>query len=448
MENLMLEDLTSARALMGASLGFHIIFSTIAIGLPLFFLIAEGIAWRTGDETYRDLARGWGKVAAVLFAVGAVSGTILSFELGLLWPVWMDFSGAIIGLPFTLEGFAFFTEAIFLALYIYAWDRLSPRLLVFSTFMVAISAAASAFFVISVNAWMNQPAGFEMADGRVVSIDPIKAIFNPAMPYEVTHGTLSAYVATSFGIAGIYAIKMLRGDRSHRVRKALKLSMAIAMITIPLQIISGDLSARFLAHNQPVKFAAMEAQFETERGAPLRIGGIVDLEERKTRYAIEIPKLLSFLAYEDFNAEVRGLNDFPQDELPPVPIVHYSFQVMLAIGFALLFVGIWFWAQVWRRKEINPDKAQLLAIAATLPLGFIAIEAGWFVTEFGRQPWIIWHIMRTNEGVTPREGIFVVFIAFVLVYLAISAGLLLLLYRVRGRRPQTAAWARQVRREP
>lgn len=444
----MLGDLISARALMGTSLGFHIIFSTIAIGLPLFFLIAEVIAWRTGDEVYRDLGQGWGKVAAVLFAVGAVSGTILSFELGLLWPVWMDFSGAIIGLPFTLEGFAFFTEAIFLALYIYAWDRLSPKLLIFSTFMVTISAAASAFFVISVNAWMNQPAGFEMVDGRVVSIDPIRAIFNPAMPYEVTHGTLSAYVATSFGIAGIYAIKMLRGDHSERTRKALKLSMAVAMITIPLQIISGDLSARFLAHNQPVKFAAMEAQFETERGAPLRIGGIVDMEEQETRFAIEIPKLLSFLAFEDLNAEVKGLEAFPQDELPPVPIVHYSFQVMLAIGFFLLFVSLWFWFRAWRRKEIIPSKAQLLAIAATLPLGFIAIEAGWFVTEFGRQPWIVWQIMRTSEGVTPREGIFIVFLVFVLVYLAISAGLLLLLYRSRGRRPQAAAWIRQVRCEP
>jgi cytochrome d ubiquinol oxidase subunit I len=268
------------------------------------------------------------------------------------------------------------------------------------------------------------------------------------MPYEVTHGTLSAYVATSFAVAGIYAIKMLRGDRSQRARKALKLSMAIAMIATPLQIISGDLNARFLAHNQPVKFAAMEAQFETERGAPLRIGGIVDVEEQETRYAIEIPKLLSFLAFEDFNAEVRGLEEFPQDQLPPVPIVHYSFQVMLAIGFFLLFVSLWFWFRVWRRKEINPSKAQLLAIAATLPLGFIAIEAGWFVTEFGRQPWIIWQIMRTSEGVTPREGIFAVFLVFVLVYLAISAGLMLLLYRSRERHPQIGDWTRQVRREP
>src|SRR5918992_2772612 len=282
----------------------------------------------------------------------------------------------------------------------------------------------------------------------VASNDPHQVIFTPAMPYEVTHGTLSAYVATSFGIAGIYAIKMLRGDRSHRVRKALKLSMAIAMITIPLQIISGDLSARFLAHNQPVKFAAMEAQFETERGAPLRIGGIVDMEEQEKRFTIEIPKLLSFLAFEDLNAEVKGLEEFPQDELPPVPIVHYSFQVMLAIGFFLLFVSLWFWFRAWRREEIIPSKAQLLAIAAPLPLGFIAIEAGWFVTEFGRQPWIIWQIMRTSEGVTPREGIFAVFLVFVLVYLAISAGLMLLLYRSRGRRPQTAGWTRQVRREP
>jgi cytochrome d ubiquinol oxidase subunit I len=435
----MLDTVTSARALMGMSLSFHIVFTAIGIGIPLFFLLAEGIALRTGDKAYLLLARQWGRTAAVLFAIGAVSGTILSFEFGLLWPTWMDFSGAIIGLPFALEGFAFFTEAIFLALYLYGWDRLSPKAHWLCAVVVAISAAASAFFVISANSWMNQPTGFEVVNGKATNVDPIAAIFNPAMPYEVTHGTIASYVATGFAIAGIYAIQMLRGNRSEYVKKGLVLGMVVGAIATPLQIISGDLSARFLAHNQPEKFAAMEAQFETERGAPLRIGGIPDPDAKKTRYAIEIPKMASFLAFEDFNAEVRGLNSFPQDEIPDVRKVHFPFQVMVGIGFFLLSVSWWFWGLAWKRRRVAPGRWMLLAIAATLPMGFIAIEMGWYVTEFGRQPWIIWHLMRTSDAATPRDGIFFIFVVFFLVYIALAAGLALLLLRVTRRPPRAGS---------
>lgn len=425
----MLDTVTSARALMGLSLAFHIVFATIGIGLPLLFLIAEGIALRTGNETYRLMAQRWGRVAALLFAIGAVSGTILSFEFGLLWPAWMEFSGSVIGFPFALEGFAFFTEAIFLALYIYGWDRLSPRAHWLTTIPVVIGSAASAFFVISVNGWMNQPAGFDVIDGKPANIDLFAAMFNKAMPYEVTHGTLAAYVAIGFGIAGIYALAMLRGDRSEYNRRALVLGMAVGIIFIPLQIITGDLSARFLAHNQPEKFAALEGQFETERGAPLRIGGIPDSKDRTTRYAIEIPKLGSFLAFEDFNAEVRGLNDFPEDEIPEPRLVHFPFQAMVGIGFFLLFVAIWFWGQAWWRRRIDPGRLVLLAIVAAGLLSFAAIEAGWFVTEFGRQPWLIYHLMRTEEGATSREGIAAILVVFTLVYFALTAGLAFLLLR-------------------
>ncbi|MBI4308273.1 MAG: cytochrome ubiquinol oxidase subunit I [Chloroflexi bacterium] len=420
---------------MGMSLGFHIVFATLGIGLPVFFLLAEGIALRTGDETYRTMAKRWARVAAVLFAVGAVSGTILSFEFGLLWPGWIKLSGGIIGFPFALEGFAFFTEAIFLAVYIYGWDRLSPKAHWLCTIPITISSAASAFFVISANGWMNQPTGFQVADGKVVNVDPIAAMFNPAMPFEVAHGTLAAYVATSFAIAGIYAIEMLRGNRSEYVRKALALGMVVGVVAAPLQIVTGDLSARFLARNQPEKFAAMEAQFNTERGAPLRIGGIPDPDSGTTRYAIEIPKMGSFMAFEDFNAEVRGLRSFPQDEIPDVFLVHFPFQAMVGIGFFLLFAAVWFWGLAWRRKRIDPGRLQLLAIAAAMPLGFVAIEAGWFVTEFGRQPWIIYRLMRTSEGATLQEGIAFVFLLFLLVYIALAVGLALLLLKQRRRPP-------------
>ncbi len=434
---LVFDSVTSARALMGLSLGFHICFAAVGVGLPLLLLIAEGIALRTGDETYRQMAKRWARVAAVLFAVGAVSGTIISFELGLLWPTWMEFSGGIIGFPFALEGFAFFIEAIFLGLYVFGWDRLSPVAHWLCAIPIVVSSLASAFLVISVNGWMNQPEGFEVVDGKAVNVDPLAAMFNAAMPYEVTHGALASYVATGFAVAGVYAIAMLRGDRSDYVRKALVLGLAVALVFTPLQIISGDLSARFLAHNQPEKFAAMEGQFETEEGAPLRIGGFPDTEDQKMRFAIEIPKLGSFLAFEDFDAEVRGLNSFPQDEIPDARLAHFSFQVMVAIGFFLVFVAAWVLGLAWWRKRIDPGRLQLLAVAVTLPLGFLAIEVGWFVTEFGRQPWIIYQVMRTSDAATPREGIGFILLVFILVYIALTAALALLLLRER-RRPLEA----------
>ena len=418
---------------MGLSLAFHIVFATIGIGLPLLLLIAEGIALRTGDRMYRDMAKRWGRVAALLFAVGAVSGTALSFEFGLLWPRWMEFAGGVIGFPFALEGFAFFIEAIFLSLYIYGWDRLSPRAHWLCAIPIVLCSAASAFFVISVNGWMNQPAGFTVANGKVVSVDPFAVIFNPAMPYEVIHGTLAAYVAMGFAVAGVYAVAMLRGDHSVYNRKALTLGLAVAAVFTVIQIVSGDASARFLAHNQPEKFAAMEAQFETERGAPLRIGGFPDPTTRTTPYAIEIPKLASLLTFFDPNAEVRGLNSFPPDEIPDPRLVHYPFQVMVGIGSFLLLVAAWFWATVWRRRAVRPGRPLLLAIVAAAPLGFVALEAGWLVTEFGRQPWIIYRVMRVSEGATPQQGVSLLLAVFLLVYVILTVGLVVLLLRERSR---------------
>jgi cytochrome d ubiquinol oxidase subunit I len=425
----MFDTVTSARALMGLSLAFHICFVAIGIGLPLMLLIAESMWLRTGDETYRRMAMRWGRVGALLFAVGAVSGTILSFEFGLLWPRWIEFSGGTIGFMFTLEGFAFFVEAIFFAIYVFGWSRLSPRAHWLCAFPVLVSSAVAAFFVISVNGWMNQPEGFELVNGEVVNVDPIAAMFNDATPYEVTHGALASYVATGFAFAGVYAFGMLRGDRSEYAKKAIVMGLAVAAVFTPLQVLSGDLSARFLAHDQPEKFAAMEAQFDTEEGAPLRIGGFPDTDAKTTRFAIEIPKLASFLAFEDFNAEIRGLNDFPQDEIPNVHMVHFPFQAMVGIGSLMMLVVAWFFGLALWQRRIEPPRLQLLAIAAMLPLSFVAIEAGWFVTEFGRQPWTVYQVMRTADSATPREGIGFLFLAFTLLYVALAAGLALLLFR-------------------
>jgi cytochrome d ubiquinol oxidase subunit I len=429
-----MDTVHSARALMGMSLAFHICFSAVGIGLPLMLTIAEGISLRTGNQMYREMAKRWTRVAAVLFAVGAVSGTILSFEFGLLWPTWMDFSGAIIGFPFALEGFAFFTEAIFLGIYIYGWDRLSARAHWLCSIPITVASALSAVLVISANAWMNHPRGFEVVNGKAVNVDPFAAMFNSAMPLQAVHGTIASYVAAGFAVAGIYAIAMLRGDRSEYNRRALMLGMAIGVLAAGAQLVTGDLSARYLAHNEPEKFAAMEGQFQTEQGMPLRIGGFPDIGARTTRGAIEIPKVGSFLAFEDFNAEVRGLDAFPQDEIPDARLVHYPFQAMVGIGTFLLAVGAWFFGLAWLHRRIDPGRWLLRAIALGAPLGFVAIELGWFVTEFGRQPWIIYHLMRTSDAATPRDGIVYLFFVFLLVYVALAAGLVLLLLRPGGQR--------------
>src|SRR5215469_14877970 len=285
-------DLIAARAQMGTSLAFHIIFSALGVGIPLLLCIVEGLALRTKNPVWMMLTRRWARSAAILFAIGAVSGTILSFELGLLWPTYTRFAGAVVGLPFLLEGFAFFTEAIFLGLYLYGWDRLSPRAHWLCSFPIWISGLASAWFIVSANSWMNTPAGFVMdKHGKIISIDPLQAIFNPSTPYETVHMILACYVATGFAVAAVYAFALLRrGRRSEYYRKGLMVGILMAVIATPLQMISGDFNARYLADYQPVKFAAMEGVFHTEQGASLKIGGLADPNTGQIRYAIEIPK--------------------------------------------------------------------------------------------------------------------------------------------------------------
>src|ERR1700712_5049539 len=320
-----MRDLFAARSQMGVSLAFHIIFAVVGIGMPALMVIAEHRWRRTGDEGYLELAKRWSKGTAILFAVGAVSGTVLSFELGLLWPEFMRAAGPIVGMPFSLEGFAFFTEAIFLGIYLYGWDRISPRAHVIAGVIVAVSGAISGIFVVIANAWMNTPRGFTLVDGKFTNIDPIAAMMTPAAFPQTLHMTLAAYAATGFAVAGIHALLLLRDPKNSFHRHAFAIALLVGAPAAILQPLSGDISARYVAKQQPVKLAAMGGDFVTMRGAPLRIGGIPNEAERKTNYAIEIPKGLSFLATHDFNAEIKGLNDFPQDVWPPVAIVHIAF---------------------------------------------------------------------------------------------------------------------------
>lgn len=415
-----MDDLLAARSQMAMSLAFHIIFAAIGIAMPLLMIIAEWKWLRSKDEIYLTLAQRWAKGAAILFAVGAVSGTVLSFELGLLWPGFMGYAGSIIGMPFSLEGFAFFTEAIFLGIYLYGWKRVPPRAHLFAGVMVAVSGALSGIFVVIANAWMNAPTGFRLVDGKPVDIDPIAAMLNPAAFSQTLHMTLAAYAATGFAVAGIHAFMLRRDARNRFHRAALAIALLVGGVSAILQPLSGDTLAKSVARTQPVKLAAFEGHYQTEQGAAVRIAGI------------EIPYLLSILAYGDPNAVVKGLNDFPATDRPPVAIVHIAFQIMVGCGVAMMLVALWAaWRYLRGRRNQKwlESKWFLRLIIIAAPLGFIAIETGWVVTEVGRQPWIINGVMRTSEAVTPMPALIVPFLTFTALYIFLAAITVFLLLR-------------------
>jgi cytochrome d ubiquinol oxidase subunit I len=434
-------DLLAARGQMAMSLAFHIIFAVVGIGMPVLMVIAERRWQKTGDPIALDLAKRWSKGTAILFAVGAVSGTVLSFELGLLWPTFMEHAGAIIGMPFSLEGFAFFTEAIFLGVYLYGWNRISPRAHLTAGVLVAVSGALSGIFVVTANAWMNSPTGFDLVDGRMTNIDPIAGMLNPMAFQQTLHMTLASFVATGFAVAGIHAFLLLRDPGNEFHRRALKIALMVGAPAALLQPISGDLSARTVAKWQPVKLAAMEAQFQTERGAPLRIGGWPDPEARTTRYAIELPKLLSLLAFHDPNAEVQGLDAFDPADWPPIWPVHIAFQVMVGLGSFLALLGAWVLWRLIRKRELTHSRPLMRLLVLAAPMGFIAIEAGWTVTEVGRQPWVIYGVLRTRDAVTPMPGLVVPFVTFTLLYVLLGVIVVWLLWHHVLRSPRGATTA-------
>ncbi|HEX6626144.1 MAG TPA: cytochrome ubiquinol oxidase subunit I [Pyrinomonadaceae bacterium] len=424
-----MDDLMAARSQMAMSLAFHIIFAAIGIAMPLLMVVSEWRWLRTREEVYLTLAKRWAKGTAILFAVGAVSGTVLSFELGLLWPGFMGYAGAIIGMPFSLEGFAFFTEAIFLGIYLYGWERVPPRAHLLAGVAVAVSGALSGVFVVIANAWMNSPTGFELVDGRPANIDPIAAMLNPMAFSQTLHMTIAAYAATGFVVAGVHAYLLLR-DRSNLFhRRALAIALAVGGAAALLQPLSGDLSARAVAEYQPAKLAAAEAHFKTEAGAPLRVGGIPDEETGEVAYSIEIPYGLSLLAFHDPEAVVKGLDAFPRDQWPNTLIVHTAFQIMVGLGMLMMALALWGAFLWWRKRSLPDEKWFLRALVAAAPAGMIAIEAGWTVTEVGRQPWIIQGVMRTSEAVTPMQGLVVPFVFFTLLYVFLAVAVVWLLLR-------------------
>lgn len=414
-----MENIDYARLQMAFTLGFHIIFACIGMVMPFFMVVSHKKWLNTRKPVYLKLTKAWQKGVAIFFVTGAVSGTALSFELGMLWPEFMKHAGPVIGMPFSLEGAAFFVEAIALGFYLYGWNKLPETFHWITGIIIGISGVASGILVVSANAWMNSPAGFEVVNGNFINIDPVAAFLNDAWFTQALHMTLAAFAATGFAVAGIHAFQILRNRSPEIHKEAFKIAIFFGAIAAMLQPISGDLSAKDVAQRQPVKLAAMEAHYETSKGAPLYIGGIVNAEKKQVTHKIEIPKALSFLAFGDFDAEVKGLNEFPEDEIPPVPIVHYAFQVMVGIGTLLMLASLIFFISLKKKSWLKKRKFWWL-FALLSPLGFIAVEAGWVVTEVGRQPWIIYNIMKTSEAVTPMPGLKFSFYLYVAVYISLA----------------------------
>lgn len=420
----------AARLQMAISLGFHILFAVAGMAMPLLMVLAEARYLKNGQTVYRELAQSWAKGTAILFAVGAVSGTVLSFELGLLWPRFMEHAGPLIGMPFSLEGFAFFLEAIALGIYLYGWDRVPRRVHLASGVVVAVSGLLSGVFVVAVNAWMNTPQGFRVsASGELVDVDLWQAFFTPAFPTQATHMALAAYTSVGVAVLGIHAWRLRRYPNSAFHQAALKVVLPVVILAAPLQALSGDFAAKHLADHQPVKLAAAEALFETRAAAPLAIGGIPDVETRSLRYAIHVPYALSILAQGDPHAVVQGLDTVPREEWPLVPWVHVSFQLMVGCGFALVALAAWAAWLSLRKRPLAAERRFLLAATLASPLGLIALEAGWMVTELGRQPWIIRGVMRTADAVTPMPQLWVSLLVSCLIYLLLGTVVAVLLVR-------------------
>jgi cytochrome bd ubiquinol oxidase subunit I len=417
-----------SRALTELTLSFHILYATIGVGVPLMILIAQYVGYKKNDEHYTLLARRWARGYTITVAVGVVTGTIIGLQLSLLWPQFMELAGQVIALPLFMETFAFFFEAIFLGIYLYTWDRFkNPKYHMLLLIPVALGSGVSAIFITIVNAFMNAPRGFDLVGGELINIQPILAMFTPAMPTKVGHVLTSSFMTVAFVLAAIAAYKLLKGEEHVYHKKALYLTMKLGIIFSIATAVVGDFSAKYLAEYQPEKLAAAEWHFETEEEADLIFFGVLDGDEVK--YEIRMPKALSFLVHTNFHAEVIGLNDFPEDERPPLSL-HYYFNIMVSIGVLMIFLSIAFVIGKWRQWNWVESRWFRWLIVLSGPLSFVAIETGWWLAEVGRQPWILYGIMRTEQGATTATGVEWLFIVFSIVYLVLGIGSVIVLRRM------------------
>jgi cytochrome d ubiquinol oxidase subunit I len=424
-----MSHLLQARQMQTLSFVAHIPLVCFAIAFPALVLFSEWRYLRTGDELYRTLARRWTRILVALFAVGVVTGTILSFELGLLWPEFMSRFGGVFGLAFAIEGFSFFMEAIFIGIYVYGWQRLSPWWHFASGIPVAIAGFAGSMMVIAVNGWMNHPTGFRLERGKPVDVHPLTALFvNGYFWHELVHMYLAGYMVTGFLLAGAYAVGRLRGRWGPYERAALAIPLTVAALASPVQILVGDWAGRAVAHAQPVKLAAIEGLPRTTRGAPEHLLGWY--ANGRVEYGIEIPKLLSLLTSHDPNAVVQGLDVVPASDRPPVNVVRIGFQVMVAIGLGLGLLGaVFLWVRI-RHGTLPESRWFYRGVVAAGPLAFVAVVAGWVTTEVGRQPWVVYRVMRTSTAVTRASGIPVGYATLVAVYVGLAAAAWWILVRL------------------
>jgi len=418
-----------SRMLTELTLTFHIIYATIGVGVPLMIMIAQWVGIKKNDEHYILLARRITRGFVITVAVGVVTGTAIGLQLSLLWPNFMQLAGQVIALPLFMETFAFFFEAIFLGIYLYTWDRFdNQKKHMLLLFPVAIGASMSAVFITIVNSFMNTPQGFEVVNGQLVNIQPLVAMFNPSMPTKVAHVLASAYMTSAFLLASIAAYRLLKGSNHLYYKKSLFLMMKMGLIFSITTAVIGDFSGKFLAEYQPEKLAAAEWHFETEEAAPLILMGFID-EEKNIKFAVEISYMLSILAYGNPMAEVTGLNDFPEDEIPPL-YIHYLFNIMVLIGMLMMLVAVLYVAGVWRGwKFIHRTWFRWIAVFGG-PLSIIAIEAGWWLAEVGRQPWILRGYMKTAQGATTSDQVDLMFALFCILYLVLGIGSVVVLRRM------------------
>ncbi|MFC3884283.1 cytochrome ubiquinol oxidase subunit I [Bacillus songklensis] len=409
-----------SRMLTTLTLAFHIIFATVGVGVPVMIAVAEWIGIKKNDSHYMLLARRWTRGFTIMVAIGVVTGTCIGLQLSLLWPSFMKIAGQAIALPLFMETFAFFFEAIFLGIYLYTWDRFKkPIYHWLLSISVIIGSSLSAFFITTVNAFMNTPQGFELVDGVIKTVDPIQAMFNPATPTKTFHVLTTAYLTSAFVLAMIAAFQILCGKATDYTKKALRLTVTSAFVFVILTGIAGDLSAKFLAEYQPEKLAALEWHFETEEGADLILFGTLDEASQEVKYAIHLPKMLSFLSLSDFNGEVTGLNEFPKDEIPPL-YIHYLFDFKVSFAGFMTLVSLLFVMFSRWKKEWMHNKWLLRAIVLCGPLAMISIELGWILAEVGRQPWILRGYMKVPEAATTSDGVEAILWLFLGLYIVLG----------------------------
>lgn len=424
--------LVAARQMQALSFVVHIPLVCFGIAFPPMVLFLEWRYLRTGDELFRALARRWTKVLVALFAAGVVTGTILSFEMGLLWPEFTARFGGVFGLGFAIEGFAFFTEAIFIGIYVYGWDRLAPRVHFASGIPIAVAGVVGALMVISVNGWMNHPQGFRVdAAGAVVDVDPVRALFlNSYFWHELVHMYLAAYMVTGFVMAGAYAVSFLRGRWTRYERTACTVPLTAAAVAAPLQVLVGDWAARAVATGQPVKLAAMEGLARTTRGASEHLLGIY--ADGQIRYGLAVPHLLSLLAFHDPDAVVLGLDTVPAADRPPVNVERFAFQTMVGAGTLLALLAVVFLLVCWRRGRLPVSRWFFRAVVVAGPLAYLALVAGWVTTEVGRQPWVVYGVLRTRDAVTGAGGVPVGYGVLAAAYAVLVLGTAWVLRRLAG----------------